>query len=110
MKTSIEWEESMKIQNIYINHDQTKAISEQLLVLKKVYFANEDSLEKGHIVISKAQISELQDAINYLDKEKESLPDSYRKKIDEIVAAIKSRPSFQQLLEHISCDAVLSKG
>jgi hypothetical protein len=75
------------IQYIYRDAGYIRSLRENLLVIKDVLLAENNSSKVG---------PEIMDSINYLEREKENLPKFYREEIEKVINEAKNRLTIQE--------------
>ncbi len=76
--------------NLYKEYSYINSIRENLQIIEDIFFDHNSESQNQLSSISKAQLIK---AIEYLDKEKNSLPNFYKKEIDIIIKAARFKLS-----------------
>ncbi len=80
----------MKSKNLYKEYSYISSIRENLQIIEDIFFDHNSESKNQLSSESKAQLIK---AIEYLDKEKNSLPNFYKKEIDIIIKAARLKLS-----------------
>ncbi len=80
----------MKSKNLYKEYSYINSIRENLQIIEDIFFDHNSESQNQLSSISKAQLIK---AIEYLDKEKDSLPNFYKNEINIIIKSARFRLS-----------------